>query len=252
MIRLINSLGAMKDLPISVAWKDVPLAWNVPNERLGGDGAVPVGPKTLEPRSFELRGSIYHYDKAQIRAYHDDLLAFLRHVPLQVYQYHQDDRFMWATPTGNPQQWIDGRVELQMQVQMVAHDSIKGIFANVLDSLPEGAREQVQKAIDFITALIKTVEGSLDTLGLVQQGIDEKLNQMKDALDTKAIDMAKLWEDTPQVDARCRPGCRLCRTTVPWAHHATQAHVPCRLARLAADRIALPDLPASQQAGYLL
>lgn len=77
-----------------------------------------------------------------------------------------------------------------------AMESIKGVFTNVLDSLPEGAREQVQKAIDFIMALIKTVEDSLDTLGTVQEGIDVKLQQMKDALDTKAIDMAETWNDT--------------------------------------------------------
>jgi hypothetical protein len=122
MIRLINSLGAVMDLPVSVTWIDVPLARSVPYERLSGDGAVLAGPRTLEPRTFTLRGSLFWPAREQIRVYHDGLLAFLRHTPIQVYQHHMDTRFLWAEPTGNPQQWIDGRRELQMQLQMMALD----------------------------------------------------------------------------------------------------------------------------------
>lgn len=122
MIRLINNLGAVLHLPISVSWQEVPLSWNVPYERLTIDGAALAGPSTLEPRNFVLRGSIYFYAKAQIRAYHDNMLEFLRHTPIQVYQHHMDTRFLWAVPTGNPQKWVDGREELQIQLQMTAHD----------------------------------------------------------------------------------------------------------------------------------
>lgn len=152
MIRLINSLGATRDLPISVAWRDVPLAWNMPAERLAGHGSVLAGDRTIEPRSFELRGSIYFYDKAQIRTYHDDLLAFLQHTPLQAFQHHEDTRYLLAYPVGNPQQWIDARQELQMQVQMTA-----------LDPLWYGVLVELSMAVTNGQAWTLTVDGTAPT-----------------------------------------------------------------------------------------
>lgn len=123
MIRLINAAGAMLDLPDTISWRSVPLGVTVPQLVLAGrPGAAHPGEDVVNARSFELRGSIYHPDPAQIRTMYDTLAAFLQQSPHQVYQHHTDTRFLVARWAGAPQDWIDARRELQLRIPMVALD----------------------------------------------------------------------------------------------------------------------------------
>ena len=123
MVRLTNSLGAEKVLPLTMSLRRVPLEISVPGQPLYGlDGDVVTGRPTLRPRQFVLEGGIYHRDKTQIRRELDSLLSFLMHPPIEVYRYHTHDRFLRAYALGAPQDWIDLGAELQLRIPMVAHD----------------------------------------------------------------------------------------------------------------------------------
>ncbi len=123
MVRLTNSLGAEKVLPLTMSFKRVPLEISVPGQPLYGlDGDVVTGRPTLRPRQFVLEGGIYHRDKTQIRRELDSILSFLMHPPIEVYRYHTHDRFLRAYPLGAPQDWLDGGAELQLRIPMVALD----------------------------------------------------------------------------------------------------------------------------------
>lgn len=123
MIRLTNALGAEKVLPITMAFKRVPLEIIVPSQPLYGlDGEVRTGKSTLRPRQFVLEGSIYYPDKGRIERELDDLLSFLMHPPIEVYRHHSHNRFLRAYALGAPQDWIDLGAELSLQIPMIAHD----------------------------------------------------------------------------------------------------------------------------------
>ena len=123
MVRLTNSLGAEKVLPLTMSFRRVPLDIEVPSQPLLGlDGDVVTGKPTLRPRQFTLEGGIYHQDKTQIRRELDSILSFLMHPPVEVYRQHYHDRFLRAHPFGAPQDWLDGGAELALRIPMVAHD----------------------------------------------------------------------------------------------------------------------------------
>ncbi len=123
MIRLTNALGAEKVLPLTMAFKRVPLEIDVPSQPLyGRDGEVRTGKSTLRPRQFVLEGRIYYPDKGRIEREFDALLSFLMKPPIEVYRQHHHDRFLRAYALGAPQEWIDLGAELGLQISMVALD----------------------------------------------------------------------------------------------------------------------------------
>jgi phage-related protein len=123
MVKLVNALGAEKVLPPTIALKRVPLDIAVPSQTLPGrSGEVKTGRSTLAARRFSLEGRIYDPDRAQIEQEFDSLATFLMRVPLQVYRRSEHDRFLFAYPTGAPQDWIDHGAELALSVPLVALD----------------------------------------------------------------------------------------------------------------------------------
>lgn len=122
-VKLIDSRGAMKILPVTISWRSVPLEISVPlTEIADRPGAVRTGRSRLRPRTIRLEGPIYYPDPAMIRSEVDSLLELLSHPPIQVYQHDADERFLFAWPTGAPQEWIDARREVQLTVNMAAPD----------------------------------------------------------------------------------------------------------------------------------
>ena len=123
MVKLVNALGAEKVLPPTIMLKRVPLDIVVPSQALvGAPGEIRTGRSTLAARRFSLEGRIYYPDRAQIEQEFDSLATFLMRVPLQVYRRSEHDRFLFAYPTGAPQDWIDHGAELALSVPMVALD----------------------------------------------------------------------------------------------------------------------------------
>ncbi len=121
MIRLINAAGAQITLPPTMFLSKVPFDLYLGVQRLyGKNGAVVTGKSTLMPREFSLEGRIYYpNDKERIRMEADELLLFLMSPPIKVYQ---GDRFLHSYPLGAPQHWIDGGIELDLQIPMIAPD----------------------------------------------------------------------------------------------------------------------------------
>jgi len=122
-VLIANAFGATKILPPTISWRSVPLEISVPLAELADrPGAVRTGRSRLRPRTIRLEGPIYYPDPAAIRAEVDSILELLSHPPLQVYQHDADERFLFAWPTGAPQEWIDARREVQLTVNMLAPD----------------------------------------------------------------------------------------------------------------------------------
>lgn len=123
MIRMSNKLGATLTLPLGVSWRQVPFGISVPSvANAQGEGTVIVGRSRLESRQFTLSGSIYYPSKAQIRAKADELLAFLRHPPIEVFPDTTTERRLIAYPLGMPQDWLDAGAELVVSLPMLAPD----------------------------------------------------------------------------------------------------------------------------------
>ncbi len=123
MIKLTNSIGAEKTLPLTMSFRRVPLEIDVPSQLLYGlDGDVVTGKPTLRPRQFTLEGGIYHSNKEHIRQELDGILSFLMQMPLKVYRQHYHDRYLLAYPQGAAQDWLDAGAELQLRIPMIAFD----------------------------------------------------------------------------------------------------------------------------------
>lgn len=124
-VLIANAFGATKILPPTISWRSVPLEISVPLAELADrPGAVRTGRSRLRPRTIRIEGPIYYPDPAAIRAEVDSILELLSHPPLQVYQHHEDERYLLAWPTGAPQEWIDARREVQLSVSLVAPDPL--------------------------------------------------------------------------------------------------------------------------------
>lgn len=122
-VKLIDSRGAMKILPVTISWRSVPLEISVPlTEIADRAGAVRTGRSRLRPRTIRIEGPIYYPDPAMIRSEVGSILELLSYPPIQVYQHHEDERYLLAWPTGAPQEWIDARREAQLSVTLVAPD----------------------------------------------------------------------------------------------------------------------------------
>lgn len=122
-VLIANAFGATKILPPTISWRSVPLEISVPLAELADrPGAVRTGRSRLRPRTIRLEGPIYYADPAMIRSEVDSILELLGHPPIQVYQHHEDERYLLAWPTGAPLEWIDARRETQLSVTLVAPD----------------------------------------------------------------------------------------------------------------------------------
>ena len=122
MIKLVNALGATKILPPSMSWRLNRFEVSRPNVRLYGDGAVPVGKNTIEPRQLTLSGSIFYPSKLQIAEEVDSIVSFLQHPPIQCYRKETDERYLICYPTAIPQEVLDGGAEIALDIHMTAFD----------------------------------------------------------------------------------------------------------------------------------
>jgi phage-related protein len=119
MITLINSLGSTLTLPVTMSYTDTSYDYKVDAERLTGDGAVFTG-KSLEPRAISLEGSLYYKTPASNQAKIDELNRFLRYSPIEIDR--GDGRRIKATPQSHSYKWLDGGVEVEAKLGLIAHD----------------------------------------------------------------------------------------------------------------------------------
>ena len=159
-IQLWNTASAHLELPNGIAWRDIDRRMNVPWERLDGPGAVESGKSTMEPRRFELRGSIWYPDNALVETARDDILAFLRLAPIDIARYQGADRTIRAIPTGIPERWLNLRTELQLRIPFVAVDPY--FYGALYDeteeitstphtwTIPAAGNENVEPVVTFI------------------------------------------------------------------------------------------------------
>lgn len=160
MIQLWNALGAQLDLPIGISWRDIDRRMTVPWERVDGPGAVQTRDSTMEPRRFELRGSIWYPDHAQVEDKRDEILAFLRRPPIEIARYQGADRTIRATPTGVPERWLDLRTELALRIPFIALDPyFYGPLYNETEeitstphtwTIPAAGNESVEPVVTFL------------------------------------------------------------------------------------------------------
>ncbi len=122
MIKMVNKLGATKLFSLTMSFGRVPLSFSRPTARLYGDGAVIVGKMTMEPRRFNVAGTIYYQNMDLVPKELDSILEFLTHPPIQVYKDHSIERYLVAHPLGAPQDWVDLGAEIVVDIPMAAAD----------------------------------------------------------------------------------------------------------------------------------
>lgn len=119
MIKLVNSKGVVKNLPLTLSFRRVPLDFDIPNQPLfGRDGAVKTGKHTIRERQFTLEGGLYQNTRQEL----DNLLSFLMQSPIKVYRQDYHDRYLIAEPLGAQQDWANLDAEVMLRIPMVALD----------------------------------------------------------------------------------------------------------------------------------
>ena len=126
MITLINAQSSTLTLPLTMGWTRVPFEKRVPVERLVGNGGVISGRQTIEPRRFQLTGSIFmlgsNTTHSQVKQanidWFDALQYFLKFTPIEVQR--NDGRRILAYPTSVDQNWVDDDEELELTISMIA------------------------------------------------------------------------------------------------------------------------------------
>ena len=96
MIKLVNSKGVVKNLPLTLSFRRVPLDFDIPNQPLfGRAGAVKTGKRTIRERQFALEGGLYQNTRQEL----DSLLSF-NAISIKVYRQDYHDRYLIAEPLG--------------------------------------------------------------------------------------------------------------------------------------------------------
>ena len=120
-IRMINSLGEEKTLPLGLSMPSIDLGIDIPTMPLHAyDGSVVTGSPQVQPRQLEIAGSIYDPNKSVIRSTWDDLVRFLLQGPLKIYKW--EDRYIQAYCQGSHLNWLDDGAELEVRIPLLAPD----------------------------------------------------------------------------------------------------------------------------------
>lgn len=143
-IKLSNRRGATLILPSTVSWRRVPLGITVPSvANAHGHGTVVVGPSRVEARQITLSGPIFYVPKERIQEEADRIIRFLMEPPIEL--YWDTERRLIGYPTGVPQEWIDARAELTLNISFVIPDPYF-YGSEVVVSWPAATIRQVEVA----------------------------------------------------------------------------------------------------------
>jgi len=120
-VQLINKLGLGLLLPRSLMLHEIPLSRRVDVQTGSWHGGV-VTSAHLEPRKFEIRGSIWNPDRVALQQELDALLGFLAYSPIKIYPRHAPERFITAEVRGAPYTIEQPGTEYRIDIPLIAVD----------------------------------------------------------------------------------------------------------------------------------
>lgn len=141
MLKMYNSSDESITMPLTMSLDTFNRGRRVPITNIMAGGGVLSGEEKLEVKNFSISGSIYYQNYADMREFYDELLVFLEDSPIRIYQDETDSRFIYARCTNVRDTWLDGRAELELNLDFVASDpyfySIEHIDTQSFTSSPK-------------------------------------------------------------------------------------------------------------------
>jgi hypothetical protein len=180
MLKMYNYSDESITMPLTMSLATFNRGRRVPITNIMAGGGVLSGEEKLEVKNFSISGSVYYQNYADMRAFYDALLVFLEDSPIRIYQDETDSRFIYARCTNVKDTWLDGRAELELNLDFVASDpyfySIEHVDTQSFTSSPKTFSIHVGgNVVSYPTILVNKNSGTIENLEIKNNKNNKKI-----------------------------------------------------------------------------